>query len=563
MKLRNIIFILIGLTIFSYFVLANSSFQTIVLLTPTNASYDADGSVVFVFNVTGNTSLPYGYSCTLYTNNSGSWASSGNTNSNVTNNTRGNMTQGGLSDGHLGWNVGCTSPGNSTVVFPTNRILSDVGSAVNNTVIVDSVAPRINLNSPTNRSWHRSGINVLFNITPSDENPGYCWLGTNLNESSNTSGSGSLFFNQTANWTSFVSNTSIPFLFGNRTLVSWLDNNTGAYLYNFGCNDTVGNVRRMSTINMTFFVDSVAPTQPNITYPLNNSFTTDLTTLIQFLNATETNFSLYQVLVDNNTDFSSPEFEINITTAGSNATLVASGNLSYNRRWYVRVNTFDIANNSATSNGPYSYSTDSTCGVMVADSWNICAMINNQTTINASTLCTQTSCTYISMYNASHQFQTHTVGSATNDEMLFISPNGWGRINSSAVAFIYVTSTNRTWENRSWGEDFGASTPANFMNLTNASTGWNIVPILNRTANFTLGSLDRSINGNGTSFLLGNYSRFMSFYTNEAGVGSRFVPFVANRSINNFTVIDYGSAVWIHLNRSIDGFLWNSSGEIS
>lgn len=564
MKLRNLIFILLALSIFSFIALATSSFQNIFLVSPANNTFDSDGAVTFIFNATGNTSLPEGYSCTVYHNGTGSWASGGSTNTNVTNATYENITLSGLTDGRIGWTVGCTSSGNSTVVYAHNSESTSGPNRVNYTIAVDTRNPRITPNTPGNGSWVTLGRNVQFNVTPSDENLDFCWMQSNLDESLNSTSTNTTFTNFTINLTSAQTNLSLAFQFGNKTYVGWLDNNTAIYKWNVQCNDTAGNYGSFlgGTTNLTnntvghhyFYVDSVLPTQPNITRFINVT-STDLTPLFQWLNVTDLNFSRYVLSFSRSLNFETLVFQRNITSVSTNLSLVSG--LEYNRTYFVRVTAWDLANNSANSSPQISYITQGSygCALIVADIWNICAIVNTAPQ-NASAICDDVGCTYVSMYNATHEFQTYTAGSATNDEMRFIAST---RPNESSVIFIYRASTNSTWENRTWD----INTPHLWYNLTNLSTGWNIVPILNQTGVFGFGNLDRSVNGNGTNFLRANNSRFMSYFTETNNSGGRYVPYIANRSFNNATQIPYGEAVWVHLNRSILYYEWNSSLEIT
>ena len=558
---------------------ANSAFlgNGIQLLEPLNGSFDNDSARIFFFNVSGNTSRHAesgGYTCQMYTNNTGTWAATGGQITNVSNAsnhvangasffnaTNQNATLTGLNDGHLSWTFGCFAPGNSTVVYATNQA---VGPTVNNTLIVDATSPIIAVGSPRNATWHRFGNRILINLTVSDNNAAQCVLSSNINATSNTTVDPALGYNHTQNLSDYINGTQFFMSWGNLTSVLNLtDNNTGAYLWNAYCNDSAGNARFASSTNLTFFVDATPPTQPNQTAPTNYTKSTDRTPSLTWLNTTELNFSLFQVQMDDNVTFLSPEYERNITTHGNNYTVVTSGNLSFDVDYYWRVTAYDLANNTAVSALVFTYRVDDTCGTIVADIWNICA-ITNTVAINASTLCDQTSCAFVAQYNSTHEFQTHTSGSSTFDELYFVSAND-NLINESSIAFIYTESTNKSWENRTWSVDRTEF----YYNLTNHSTGWNIVPILNQTTIFNFDKLERSINGRGaamsveSSFNNSNRTKFMSGYFEYNESGSKYVPYVANRSFNNNTNVSYGDAVWVHFNRSVLQFDWNSSLEIS
>ena len=534
--------ILTLLFVFAFTVFVSAvGIDKVTLHSPTNASYDTDGSVVFIFNVTGNATAG-NYTCVLWWNSTGTWATTTNVNSNVNNDTRHNVTETGISDKNVIWNMGCNITTNGSVVFASNNL----------TFTVDSVAPVIQSTSPLNSSWHTNGQLVNFSINVTEANADTCILETNLNESANRSTT----WNLTAESLTYSAGTRVQvnFLFGyNKAVVKWDDNNTGNYLWNVRCNDSAGQSSRWG--NTTFFVDSVSPTQPNLTTPTNNTKSTDYTVLLGWLQSTELNFSYYWVMVDNDSGFGSPEYQLNITSRTANATNVTSGNLSGDVDYFINVTAFDLAGNSQTNARiPYTYRTDSTCHTLIANSWNVCVMIRT-TPINASDLCTETSCTFISLYNASHAFQTYTSGASVNGNMMFSSA---ARPNESSIAFIYVESTNKTWESQVWQ----ISNSEIWFNLTNASTGYNLVPMLKQSTT-TLGAVDFSINGDGNGVNFTNVSKFMTFYNPAGASGSRYSSHIRNWTLyNNTPIIDYGEAVWVHLNTTVDWFVWNSSGEI-
>lgn len=602
-KLNLTILCLFVLVLFSSLAFANSPISNIGMTAPTgglavqmNRTWAAT-SVIFRGNVSGNISQAEvnrtGYDCSLVWNATGVWAYSGDTVTNISNVTRSpdggsaagsvqafNITKTGFSDGHVGWFFNCTAPGNSTAIYPS-RGTADQTLHTNMTVIFDSTKPRLVLNSPGNASWRSNRLgNVSFiNLTVSDENAAQCVLQNNLDASINSSSTTASFFNQTANVSDYINGTALglsPFTplhyqFNMSQHVNWINNHTGAYLYNVLCNDSAGNTALLSSTNLTFFVDNLNASAPMIMYPQpNNTRSTDYTVLIQWRNVTELNFSLYQVQVDNDSDFSSPEFERNITSQQTNLTIVTSGNLTGDVKYHIQVVAFDMANNTAYSSMRH-YMTDSICHTMVSDAWNICGIINKEA-INASDLCAQTSCDYVAMYNSSHQFQTHTAGSSTNGAMTFVSGNN--TINESAVVFVYVSGGNKTWENRTWE----INVPYLNFTLRNDSTGWNIVPILNQTLVINFDKLDRSMNGVSTfnmglynstqsPFNTSNVTRFMSGYFPYNATGGRYVPYVYNKTFNNDTRIRYGSAVWVHFNKTVASFFWNAgegkAGEIS
>lgn len=563
----------------SVLVLANPSVNWINMTSPANNTWDNDGVTTFRYEVAGNETgnNSNGYTCTLYWNVTGTLEATSNVQSGVNNislGSKGNFTETGIADQNLVWVVGCRSAGNSTYVFPLNttggfRTTENVSNSNVSFLRFDSTNPSISINSPKEASWNTNGTAIQFNITVTETlGADACVLETNLNESlaSNTTGSPSGWFNFSAETVKYTTGSSVIFQFGynktaGSTAVKWLDSNTGGYLWNVFCNDSAGNTARAFTTNGTFFIDSVLPGKVNITSPVNGTMSTDLTPTFMWNISRDLNFSRYAVIVDNDSDFQSPLVYTNITVNSTNHTIISSGILSKDTNYFVRIISYDMVNNSVNSSlVAHRYDTDGICGTLIADTWNICAIINSDG-INATTLCDQTSCTFVSQYvhNSSHDFLTYTSGASTNGNMYFAS-GSTGTNNASTVAFIYVSNTNKTWENRTWG----ISQNNMHFNLTNISSGWNIVPMLNQTFSlYNLGIIDRSVNGNITvpTNNNGTISKFMSHYIEE-NTTNKYHPHVINKGFNNNTVIEYGEAIWIHLNKSISTFAWRSNGEI-
>ena len=539
-----------------------------VNLTTPNATWSANGNFYHGFNVTGNST---NYSCELYNDIGGIWAASGLAGGNVSNSTNTTITTTGSANNQTGykWNVGCNlgSDVNSTVVY----------ADANYTFYVDTVAPVVRPIYPGYINW-TTNRSMVFSFTASDVNNQSCVMETNLNTSEEGGRSGNTtgglsdltatgFWNTSGSLLSgFKNGTQNNLTFGFEKYafgVMWLENNTGIMKWNVRCNDTAGNIGRFVSGNVTFFTDVTPPTQPNASFPANFTRSSDLTPLFKWLNSTELNFSRYVLQVDDSSDFSSLYFERNITGVSTNFSIVTTELSKYDITYYWRVLAYDLAGNNANSSNTTIYRTDRWCSLLTTG-WNICAWTET-TARNASSICDDIACTYIAKYNASHEFQTYTSGSATNDEMEFNSSSESGggtqpilTNRGDNVIFIYVAS-NTSWGNRTWQ----TNQPNFFYNLTNYSTGWNSVPILNQSAVINFGKLDRSINGNG-SYHRSNVSRFQSLFSAENGTGYKYTPFVTNRSINNATNLRYGSVVWIHVNKTINlSYLWNSSGEIT
>lgn len=531
------------------FVSANSNITAVNLITPTNNSYDGDGTATFVFNVTGDLA-GINYSCFLYDNFDGTFNQNVlNFNLTVKNDTNTNLIETGIADGTYLWNIGCYSTGNSSVQYATN----------NYTLNVDDTDPVVTINYPTSNSvWYATNTAPTIGLTVVDNSAAECVLGTNLNVTSNTTGT----YDAALQTYTYTNNTQFNFSNINSSN-AWDDNNTGAYLWTYICNDSAGNTATLGS-NYTFYVDTLAPTAPTLAGLYIGSATlgwtsigdaqtsTDYTPRINWTVSTENNFSRYTIVVYNSSSFVSANefYSANESTKSLDYHIVTS-DLTADTTLYFNITAYDVAGNSNTSATKYTYTTDSTCHTL-STGWNICSYIRTAGH-NASDLCTETSCSYISKYNSSHEFQTYTSGGSTNGDLSF---NATNTPDEDAVMFIYV-ATDTSWETRYWQQN----TPELYFNLTNYSTGWNLVPILNQSGvNFE--KLDNSINGNGTQVTLTNISNWMSFYNNSAASGSKAISFVRNWSINNATTINYGEAVWIHLNKTLLSYEWNASGEI-
>jgi len=526
----------------------SENIRNVTLNSPTNVSYDNDGVVNFTFNVSGNHSADY--SCSLYEDFDGSFGVSSNQiNTNVSNNTITTFRVTGISDDNYTWNIGCTKPGNLTLVY----------SPSNFSLIVDSVDPNISINSPLINSWYTNGSLIMFNITVLDVHADACILETNLNGTDATIG----LFNTSTEIRSYTNNTALNFSFGYNSS-DWPDNNTGGIHWNVLCNDSAGNSVRFSE-NKTFWIDSLKPNSTNLTHILvgssstfwdsvgNNSISTDYTPRINWTATIELNFSRYELKIYNSTSDIAGNlvYAINLTNR-TNTSHIVQTNLQANVVHYINVTAYDLAGNSNSTNSKYVYQTDSTCRNLSVG-WNICGLIRTKF-LNATTLCTETGADFISQYNKSHLFQTHTCGATANQNLSF-STNMTSKAlpSTNSTVLIYV-GTAQTWESRVWE----INAHSLYFNLTNISNGWNLVPMVNRT-NHNFSAIDRSLNGDGSSVTYLNVSHWMSYRNNSASTN---YPMVRNWSINENMSIPFGDAIWVHLNISVKNFIWNSSGEI-
>lgn len=522
-----------------------TDYLNVSLTSPKEGMWNNTGVTDFTFVVKGNLSGK-NYSCFLYHNISQDFGiDSIQENRSVLGGNATSFRKAGIPDNSVGWawNVFCNSTKNNTLI----------SNDTNFTFKVDTTIPVLSESSPAENSWDTDGV-IVFNVNVTEANPDSCILNFNLNNTSGNFGE----FNYSLNTQHYFDQTWVNFSLAAANATVYADDE-GNYIWNVSCNDSAGNILQSPPI--TFYIDTIAP-ETNVTAPTNGSTSTDWTPNIHWLNVTNsTNFSHYAVLIDNDSDFNSPEYQENVTTATQNYTTVSTG-LSGDVTYYINVTAYDLAGNKGKDRSGFLYSTDSTCHTLYLG-WNICSIIRT-TTINATDLCTEigSTCSYIAKYNSSHDFQTYVRGASANGRMNF---NANTTPDESAVVFIYVASET-TYENRTWGVD---ATTFNFT-FRNDSTGWNIFPVLNRSG-IRFWQLDYSIQTNYTLGTFGNESippdkgynsstmnitRYMSYYNASA---DNYVPYRSNWTWYNDTFIDYGDAVWIHFNVSGgDMYYWNA-----
>jgi len=564
--------------------------------TPLNGTWDNDGTVQY-FNVTVNGDYPgKNYTCYLYDDRDGSYGTTTYYNDTSNMSSIGIDSLSGIPDGNYTWSIGCNctyaSGGNTTIVFPLNSSFevtsntsshfatgSSGGSSghLSYTYYVDDTDPVITVISPLDLSWVTSGTTSSttwqFNVSTSETYPGYCRLETNLNQTSNST---ELYREVETN--PYTSGTNFNFSFG--SIGVFLDNNTNNYIWNVVCNDSAGNDAYLSS-NYTLLIDTIYPTEPTlyglfVGYPgalTGNlgwlsagtaSTSTDYTPRINYTVATEYNFSRYVIDIYNSTTFTAANrvYQGNESTKTTDAHIVSS-DLPADTALYINVTAYDLAGNSNGTVTYYTYTTDSTCHTLT-DGWNICAFIRT-TAQNASWIINETGADYISKFNTSHQFQTHTSGASASASMIFngtkcnISYCPTIADGNEEVMFIYTTGS-RTWEHRFWQVD----NHYNYYNLTNQSAeGWNIIPWYNQTGDATFGKLDYSLAGNETHILYNNVTDYLSFYNSS----HTYVDFANNWTYNNLTSIQYGEAFWAYYDGTDwgdypGGYVWNSSGEV-
>jgi len=522
------------------------SAATVVNLDPqgvlANATYQTSSTITYGFNVTGNQST---YDCDLYTTENGSSGQTTHrivvTNYPTSNNTNTNfVARTDVADG--------TGTTNYTWAVFCNGLTDPTGAwSVNNTFGVDATDPVVTINYPTsNGAWYTTNTAPRIGLTVADLNADSCVLKTNLNTSSNYSGGYVTNFEIY----SYTNNTAFNFTKINSSN-AWDDNNTGAYLWEYECNDSAGNSASLGS-NYTFYIDTVAPTAFAFSTSLwrtdnrnlsNATTATDYTPQIGWGATTEFNFSRYEVyyfkdaygIYNSTTDL----FD-NVTTRTTVAHNIST--LAADSDYFILVTAYDLAGNSVNmTTKNYKYSTDSTNRELAAG-WNIIGNVGNA--FNLSDLRIWTGATTVSYWNSTHEWQSH------------VSGGSYGAVSVGAgdAALIYMASattlSDLIWNTTAVEEELT-------HNVTNqTASDWNLMMMRDDDDDKTLQELDRYLNcvpigtGCGSSANNGTNVTYMSVYNNSASSGSKYIPFVGNWSINNATPLTFGNIVWMFLDAS-------------
>ena len=510
----------------------------------TNASYSTSGIVYPNYIVIGANST---YNCQLYTNENssggtGTWRSI-ETMSNVANYTNTSFTsRSGILE-KVGivyyWDVLCNSStdpigdwgGNSNT---TNENLS--GGTLQ--YGVDTTSPSITINGPSDASWDTDG-NVYFNNTIVDNNAAQCKLFTLLNASTNTTG----------NWANketktYANNTWFNFTFG-QTTNKWTENNTGVYKFYITCNDSAA--QSTTTNNYTFYIDTIAPDAFNFNLSLwktdnrvilNNSKTTDYTPQIGWNKTTELNFSYYSLQFFNGSNYWFSANITNIATTLINMTTLI-GDYVYTA---VTMLAYDVAGNSRRIDVNMTYSTAS-LNRELKSGWNIISNVGNNFTLLD--MFNWSGATTVSYFNSTHGFESYVDGGSY----------GGRTVNAGDPVLLYF-SANTNFSDSIYNVSRVDDNGGGAVNISNqSSSDWNLIVNRNSTTTFTLQQIDSYINCGknissdtpcGSSANNLTVVDYMSFYNNTAPVGSKYIPFVANWSINNATPIQFGQALWVH-----------------
>lgn len=430
--------------------------------------------------------------------------------------------------------------------------------SVNTTIVTSS--PSISIINYSNGTYLSENM-PNFSIIVTHQFVDRCQLWT-TNQSNDTSVDLSFATNQskwTLNYTIIRANGSIVF---NANM------SDGIYRFGFVCNNTGGNTSGF-TVNRTLILDNVVPDPFGCISPINNSKRIDHTPMFVWNTSTDTYFGNYTTYVDNNSDFSSPEFIGNQTaeatkTNFSNITVDLRRFNQSDRTWYFNVTATDKAGNVRTNSNctPWAYRTDITNSYLKSG-WNLVAIMQSGN-INASDLAEGVGVSWntVTRFNSSKQFLNYNNGSTTNNGMVF---------KKGDVVFINVNA-DTYWENQTWDTTVNYN-DGNLFNLTNTSNGWNVFGMQNQSG-FKMGQIELGIlksnipknntgEGNsGTEYFyefknvtlpLNNSLQSIVYFNNTAVNTRKFVLHPFNYSNANTTLIDFGEVVWININASING----------
>lgn len=325
----------------------------------------------------------------------------------------------------------------------------------------------------------------------------------------------------------------------------------GLYNFNFRCNTTAG--QATVTSNRSIRIDATAPTAFACLTPVNNSKNTDWTPTVSWNTSLDDTIVTYRVLVDESSDFTSADVDAQTNSTSYTANLLSLN--STDRTFYIKVNASDQAGNTRDSlncsiGNNFIYKTDNTNFFLKAG-WNMVSLMRTGT-VNASTIASEIpNAAVISKYNSSKNFQNYNNGTSTNAGLLF---------RKGEVAFIYVNQDS-LWEGETWDTDVNPP-HGGLFNLTNTSSGWNVIGIVNQSGT-TIGifeQLFRQQNDYSTAANLyysktysqyQNYSlTFVTFYNNTAARNRQFVSHPYDINLNNATNLDYGNAIWVNVNET-------------
>ncbi len=395
----------------------------------------------------------------------------------------------------------------------------DLASNVKNTtdiiwLTIDSNIPVVALITPANNTF-TSDTTPDINVTVVDNNPDTCDLFI-----SNSSGTGGFTINKSQTG---ITNGTIH----NLTAVTLAE---GTYKFYVECNDSIGTRINATISPFDLIIDTTSPTSPNLTITWGQTNNTDKTPTLSWITSVETNFQRYFIEVKNISG-DGLEFSTNVTTRTLNQTIL---NLTAGRTYNFSVTAYDLAGNTAKSVNTTDswYYVDGICGTLEAG-WNLCGPTWT-TPKNLSIIGSETSATFVTVWNQSHDWSTCIFGVSTTNCNI---TTGIGPSSDVSNIWVYVEEETE-WRNRTW---VATQADAN-ITLTNITNGWNIIPgeFRNGRTFWQLGN-DDFTSVNVSMFSLPYINGSVASFVNKAPFSSMVV---------NTTVFHYGKAMWVFYNNT-------------
>ena len=319
------------ITIFSLLCLGLAYAFSVSLIYPVDEwDTSSDNAVDFEWNITsGNSTLDW---CAIYDNRTGSFVVA--VNDSFSNSSSGITTSIAMNDSRgitRAWNITCAEENGGPIA-------SSGASAFG----VDGNTPTVTINSPANGAYVDDNSSNL-SFTPVDSsNPMNCSIYTNISST----------------WT--INKTfDSPFISGALYSMNLSKVTDGNYKWNAFCNDTAGNSAWAEAgENRTFTVDTIIPTETNITEPTNNTFSTDRTPQVTWGRPREINFDKYQIVLSRNFDMSD---ETQLEEVSTQSTLsINMSNLGVDGTYFIQVRTVDLAGHTTNSSAVFRYILDTT-----------------------------------------------------------------------------------------------------------------------------------------------------------------------------------------------------------
>ena len=213
-------------------------------------------------------------------------------------------------------------------------------------ITLDDTNPVVNLNEPFNETLTINN-NIAFNYTPSDTNLKNCSLYGNF--------SGRWQLNQTdASPTNGIKNSFNPIIISD-----------GNYIWNAECYDEAGN-NAFNNTNYTLEIDTSSPTQFNLIFPANNTYSTNRTPLLNWTETLEPNFDNYTIIFDDNINFNSINHNYTLIGNASNTSyqIQPGEQLDDNTLFYWKVLAYDNLSHNRNSTEVFIYATDNSYPVI-------------------------------------------------------------------------------------------------------------------------------------------------------------------------------------------------------